>query len=69
MGWDGTGAMGSAALETGVRGGKEFAVTTFSLRLPQAWGRSDAKEDMKMHLAGREGEGEKQLQHSSRALF
>ena len=40
-----------------------------SLRVPQAWGHSDAKVDMRMHLAGREGAGEKQLQHSPRALF
>lgn len=39
------------------------------LKVLQARGYSDVKVDMRMHLAGREGAGEKQLQQSPRALF
>lgn len=65
----GTGARETAASETAESGGEEFAATAMQPEGPPAWRHGDAKVDIRMHLAGREGAGEKQLQHSPRALF
>lgn len=38
MGWEGTGAVGTAASETGERGGEEFAVTAMQPEGPPGMG-------------------------------